>query len=331
MKKNVLISIALFATLLIGCSEFLTGPSGDNMGYEDFNAIDKIVRTRYPFLTFKHIDWDSLVAVYRPLVYQAKGDEEYTLLHNMLATLKDGHIELWTDGGFPMITYEWPRMHGGKDYNPLVVRKYFTKELRVAGDGNMEYGILPENVGYIYLASFSDGTWIYDLDNILAYEANTKGLIFDVRNNGGGKGWIADFIVSRFISDSLSYTVHYPDGSIRWISDITPGGSHPYFNPVVVLINGASFSASELLAEMMKHIPSVTAVGDTTGGGGGSVDIFVLPSGKRLKMPTVALVRFDGVNIEWNGIPPDVLVRQTETDIAQGRDKQLEKAIILLK
>ena len=317
--------------IVAGCSELIVGPSGNNLNVADFTSVGKIVKDQYAFLQFKRVNWDSLLSVYRPKAEQAKGDEIYLVLHDLLHELKDGHIELRTEGGFPTMTYEWPRMHQDKAYSPLVVRKYFDKELRLAGDGNMEYEVLPDNIGYIYLVSFAEGSWVYDLDLILAYFVNTKGVIFDVRNNGGGHGEIANFITSRFASAPITYVWYSPSGAKQWSYTITPAGPYRYLKPVVVLINGASFSAAELLPELMKQIPLVTTVGDTTGGGGGSNDVFSLPSDKRIKIPTSYFKRFNGDMVEWNGIPPDILVPQTEADIKQGRDKQLERAIALLK
>lgn len=325
-------AIWIFALVVVfGCSDLMVGPSDSNRNVADFESVGQIVKTRYPFLQFKNINWDSLLVVYRPRAVEAEGDEIYSVLHSLLRELKDGHIELRTEGGFPTITYEWPRLQGGKAYSPLVVRKYFEKELRVAGKGNFEFEVLPDNIGYVYLASFADGNWVNDLDNILEYFSNTKALIFDVRNNGGGNGAIADFITSRFATSPINYSSYLPNGSPKFTSTITPGGGFPYRKPVVVLINGASFSAAELLAELLKQIPSVTTLGDTTGGGGGSNDVFHLPSRKRIKIPTSYLRRFNGQMIEWNGIPPDILVQQTEADIREGRDRQLENAILLLR
>lgn len=330
MIRKSVIGFAL-CIALAGCSELIVGPAESNRNVADFVSVGEIIKSRYPFLQFKHVNWDSLLAVYRPIAEQAKGDEIYGVLHDLLRELKDGHIELRTEGGFVTLTYEWPRLRGGKAYDPLVVRKYFDRELRVAGNGNLEYEILPGNVGYIYLAAFEEGNWVYDLDRILAYFLNTKGLIFDVRNNGGGNGDIANFITSRFASAPITYSAYLPSGTPKWTSTIVSFSPYQYHKPVVVLINGASFSAAELLPELLKQIPLVTTVGDTTGGGGGSNDVFYLPSNKRIKIPTSYLKRFNGEMIEWNGVPPDILVPQTEADIKQGRDKQLEYAITMLK
>jgi len=321
----------VFCFIFVGCSELIVGSSGGNRNLADFESVGQIVKSKYPFLQFKQVNWDSLLNVYRPIAEQAKGDELYSILHSLLRELRDGHIELRTEGGFPLMTYEWPRLQGGKAYSPLVVRKYFDKELRVAGNGNLEYEILPDNIGYIYLASFASGNWITDLYHILEYLSNTKGLIFDVRNNGGGEGGLADFIAQRFTLAPITYSIYLPDGSAKSTITINPGVRSTYHKPVVLLINGASFSAAELLAALLEQIPSVTTLGDTTGGGGGSNDVFHLPSNKRIKIPTSYLKRFNGDMIEWYGIPPDIVVPQSPDDIKQGRDKQLEYAIKLLK
>jgi hypothetical protein len=329
MNRQRVNMLSLVCACLFGCSELIVqGPDADK-NMPDFNMLGYFVKTRYAFLQYKKINWDSLLAVYRPLAAAAKGDEIYPVLHHLLGELKDGHVEIRTEGDYAVITYDWPRHQMGKAYSPLVVRKYFDAELRRAGNDQMEYGITSSNVGYVYLASFAEGDWIRDFDRVLDDLKNTKGMIFDVRNNGGGNGLTGDFIVKRFLSDSLTYSSYQPDGSVRGTNTLNPDGPFQYHNPVIILINGASFSMAEIFPELMKQIPTVKTLGDTTGGGGGSNDVFLLPSSKRLRMPTSYLRRFNGDMIEWNGIPPDIVVPQTKQDIDAGRDPQLERAIRL--
>lgn len=331
MKSVTRIMLLPVFLTIAGCSEILVHGPDENRSSEDFNTIAQLIRNRYAFLRFKHINWDSLVTAYCPLAATAEGDDIYPVFHQWLGELKDGHVELRTEGGFPVITFKPPRFQNGKQYNPLVVRKYFDKELRVAGDGNMEYGILPGNIGYIYLSTFTDGNWIYDFDVVLDYLKNTRAMIFDVRNNGGGNGNQVHFITSRFITEPVSYSLYLPDGTALPPLTINPRGSFIYEKPVALLINGMSFSAAEQFPVLMKQMPTVTTVGDTTGGGGGANEVFILPSGKRLRMPTRYFTKSNGEMVEWNGVYPDIWVGQTEEDIRQGRDKQLERAIYLLK
>lgn len=58
---------------------------------------------------------------------------------------------------------------------------------------------------------------------------------------------------------------------------------------------------------------------------------YELPSGKLIYIGTGYFERYDGQTYEWLGIPPDIRVEQTEADILNGRDKQLEYAIDMLK
>ena len=86
----------------------------------------------------------------------------------------------------------------------------------------------------------------------------------------------------------------------------------------------------------MKQISTVTVVGDTTAGGSsGSTSSapaeYKLPSGKTIFVGTTDLRRYDGLPWEWVGVSPDIRVEQTEQDIINGIDKQLEFAINMLK
>ncbi len=335
MNKPHLTLRALLASIFVcltvpGCSEFLVNGPEVNHNMDDFSAVGNLVRSRYPFLQYKQIDWDSITTMYRPLVVAATGDDIYPVLHRLLGELKDGHVDLFTEGGFSTLTYDWPRRRGGQAYSPLVVRKYFDRELRLAGGGKMEYEILPENIGYVYLSTFTKGDWVNDFDPILDYLRETKAIIIDVRNNGGGTSSACDFVVSRFATASIREVFYLPNGTYN-SSLVRPRGPYQYLKPVIVLINGASFSAAELFPELMKQISTVITLGDTTGGGGGSVEIFPLPSNKRIQLPTMYFKRFDGTMVEWNGIPPDILVPQTPDDIKQGHDKQLDRAIQFLR
>ena len=113
-----------------------------------------------------------------------------------------------------------------------------------------------------------------------------------------------------------------------------PQGPFQYTNPVVVLINGSTFSAGEFTTEILKQLPQVTAVGDTTGGGSagsGAEGLYTLPSGKSIEIGFIDFRRYDGLPWEWLGVAPDIRVEQTEADILAGRDKQLEYAIDMLK
>ncbi len=329
-RSLLLVSFITFA----GCSDLLAPEPESSDNIADFEAAWRTVHDVYPFLQFKRINWDSIHVVYRPRAEAAKGDEIDGVLLSLLMELRDAHVRLMSAGGASVATYVPPRSIRDRfAYSPLVVRKYFSAELRLAGNDRIEYEVVGGNVGYIYISTLRvEEPILNGFDEALEYLRNTKGLIIDVRHDEGGTDWNSMGIVGRLIAvplDGLPYLA--PDGTLRSGGTIPRRGPFQYTKPVVMLINGVCFSACEDFAEMMKHVPTVTAVGDTTSGGSGAPQTFALPSGRKINLSTKFIRRYDGQPIEWNGVPPDVRVEQTQADIQAGRDRQLEYAIAYLR
>lgn len=338
-KAEQILSLVLMI-LISGCADIIIEPTDTNKNLEDFEAIWNRVNKVYPFLEFKKLNWDSIYTVYRPRVVAAKGDEFYLVLNDLLAELKDGHVYYHTDGGGEVYPYYPPRHFRDRHaYSPFVVRKYFKSKLIVTESESAEYGILPDNIGYVFLSDFHENYLINEFPVIIEYLKKTKGLIIDIRQKRGGTPQNVEAIVTLFMTSSLEWPrLYFLGESVDW-PQIQPHGSFTYTQPVVVIINGSTFSAGEMCTEILKQLPTVTAIGDTTGGGGGagsghSVETrsdYKLPSGRLISTPTGYFERYDGQIIEWNGVVPDIRVVQTAEDIKQGRDRQLEFAIKLLK
>jgi hypothetical protein len=331
--------LILLIFFLIACSDLIVTEPESDLNQQDFEAAWKRIRDVYPYLEFKQINWDAVYNKYRPRVEQAQGDEFYLILHDMLYELKDGHAYYHTDGGGEVYPYVPVRhLRDRHAYSPFVVRKYFNQELRVTGSGALEYGILPQNIGYIFLSDFHEDYLMREFPGALKYVQNTIGLIIDIRQKRGGDLANVHAVVSRFISEPMRSVDIYWLGRLSDRFDVQPAGPFTYTKTVVVLINGSTFSAGEICAEMLKQLPQVTVIGDTTGGGSvassGSVPELMgdyrLPSGKLVYIGTGDVRRYDGIPFENLGIAPDIRVPQTPEDIAVGRDLQLEYAINLL-
>ncbi|MBN1895943.1 hypothetical protein JW906_15770 [bacterium] len=332
MKKWSFVFIIL---LMSACKDVLVTPPDSDLNVEDFEAAWNRINSVYPYFEFKRIDWDSIYAVYRLRAESARGDDFFLVLRDLLAELKDGHVYYRTKGGGEVYPYypqrHWKDRHG---YNPFVVRQYFDRELRLTESNAVEFGILPGNIGYAFLSDFHKNYLMNEFPGVLEYLKDTKGLILDIRQKRGGLYQNVEAVVTRFLSEPLVRNDAYTYGEKWVLPPFQPQGSFQYIKPVVVLINGSTFSAGEFTTEILKQLPQVTAVGDTTGGGsvgGGDESLYFLPSGKSINIGFIDIRRYDGLPWEWLGIAPDVRIEQTEADIAAGRDKQLEYAIGLLE
>ena len=333
LQKLICICVMLF---FVSCEKYNDDTTNSASNLQDFEAAWKRVKDVYPYLEYKSINWDSIYQVYKPIAEHAKGDEIFTVLVDMLGELRDGHVYVKTKGGEYMSTYiPRRRLKDQYAYSPIVVRNYFDKELILIAEDRIEYEILPGNIGYIYMATFDDYYLVNYFPEALNLVKHTKALILDIRHNNGGSYQNLVAVVSRFVTTPLQKPEFYVLGEQIPLEPFQPEGSFQYTNDVVVLINGVCYSSADIFPEIMSQIPTVTLLGDTTGGGSaGSTSSapaeYELPSGKKIFVGTTDWRKYDGTPYEWVGVAPDILVPQCRTDIENGRDRQLEMAIQIL-
>ena len=296
---------------------------------EDFEETWEIADEWYPYFNFKNINWDSIHDIYYPEIASSYSDEYLMIINNMLIELRDGHVALMLKSG-KYFGYRTPRqVKDERSFDFSVTQTYITGDYNSIADDRIQYGSI-NDIGYIRISTLMQGDWIESIDDALGTLGGTKAIIIDIRHNGGGSTNTGVYIVSKFIQEPLPAPgfdekgVFHPGGSIQ------PRQANNYANPAVLLVNGIVLSAAEHLAMWMQHINHVTLIGDTTGGASGNPLAFSLPSGNEVRMSTRYMYRYDGEPIEWNGIVPDIIVTQSESDILKGEDLQLEYAIDFL-
>jgi hypothetical protein len=324
-----MLSILFLIALLCGCDS-ATWPGGD-WSIADYDKAWQLVDSLYPYLEFKGINWDAVRTDTRPGPDQEDAESVYWSIVDMLTELRDGHVYLET-GERTIQPYIGLRIETDLEaYSPEVAASYFDQELLETLGGDIRYQIDADNTAYINISLLGADNLPTAFETVMAYVRNTDGIIFDVRNNGGGSARNSNEIVKWFITAPMQKPIAYHNGEVLNFSLLEPHHT-TYHDNVIVLINGASFSEAERFAEMMKQVPTVTVVGDTTGGGScGGGDRFLLPNGSTLSFGTYDYRRYDGQPWEWLGIAPDVRVAQTKEDVEQGRDLQLEHALSLLR
>jgi len=324
----------VLALIFLTCEKNPSGPEAESGYSVDFEFIWETVDKYYPFLDFKQIDWDSIHSTYSPQVENATIHTLESIFVKLLGELKDGHANVYNAEGYPVYAYKIPRKEKDKDaFDISVVRRYLGKDFKQS-DNLFWYEILPDSIGYVYCSRFSGVRDEYEkFDIILDEMKNTRGLIFDIRHNGGGNNISAYYFIKRMISSALEgVTWSRKGGGWYPVETYYPEGNFQYTKPTVLLVNGVCYSSAEGFANLCKKISHVTVIGDTTGGGGGVPEVFTMPKSKlKFGVPTRCQMRYDGQHIEWDGIPPDILVPQSREDIVANQDKQLEYAIKLLR
>jgi carboxyl-terminal processing protease len=194
----------------------------------------------------------------------------------------------------------------------------------------VEYEMLEGDIAYIALYNYGDKSTPQlreALENLLAQDP--KGLIFDLRDNGGGYLNTAIQIVSEFIGDGVVMYEQYGDGT-TYTYDAIPGGLATEI-PLVVLVNEGTASASEITAGAIQDYGRAPLVGVTTYGKGTVQSWIALEDDAGGIRVTIARwLTPDGRQISEIGLEPDYIVEMTEEDYEAGRDPQLDKAIEVL-
>lgn len=228
----------------------------------------------------------------------------------------------------------------GEDVKVTVLRGLDTVDFnitrKVVNINYVEYEILDGNIGYVMVYDFL-GDAVEGFRTALdAFQAaNVTGMIIDLRNNGGG---LLDASVE--MADMI-----LPEGTVVSIRDKNGAeeaftiDSEYYDVPMVVLVNGYSASASEILSGAISDTGEGTLVGTRTFGKGVVQSVIDFPDGSGLKVTTARYFTPSGECIHGVGIEPDVEVELDEdvvtryglNNLPHEQDAQLQKAIELIQ
>jgi carboxyl-terminal processing protease len=193
---------------------------------------------------------------------------------------------------------------------------------------SVESKMLDNNVAYVKLNTFGDTTTqelTAQLKDLLA--KNPKGLVLDLRNNGGGYLQTAVEVSSQFIKQGVIVSEKYGDGRANDKSEAIPGGLAIEI-PMVVLVNEGTASASEIVSGAIQDYGRGKLVGVTTYGKG-SVQIWTPLSNDQgaVRITIAKWLTPKDRTIHQVGLTPDIVVEMTKEDYAAGLDPQLDAAV----
>jgi len=312
---------------------------------------------QYPFFREKNVDWAAVVATNRSRVSDATTPEQlFDILSGMISPLQDAHSYI----GARSIN----RRFGGVRRSPsflataaernegyALVSAHLTGALQRFCEGQVEFGMLGSDVGYLRIRSLNryskDGAFEAGLaaleaalDTAFANARTWKGLVIDVRLNGGGADPYGIAIARRLTATPYTaYTKQArsdPADATRWTAEqpsaVQPSPRPSFLGPVVELIGIQSVSAAETFTQaLMNRKPKVIRVGETTQGVFSDVLGRTLPNGWPFGLANERFVT-NGRSYDNTGIAPDVAVESfTPAPRATGRDAAVERALAILK
>jgi C-terminal processing protease CtpA/Prc len=299
--------------------------------HENFEYLWKTLDEKYSFFEYKNIDWNEVYVRYKSKIKDDMSEDQlFDVFFQMLAELKDAHVNLTSP--FNITRYDEVFAKGPENYNNrLISDNYLLNNYGITGPFKHQ-AIAYGTIGYIRFESFSDDVSSSDINYVINKYKDLKGIIFDVRNNGGG--YVENvFTLCRAFADQKRhvYTSYiktgpgHEDFSGPHEVYLGPSGTI-YSKPVCVLTNRSCYSATSFFVLAMKSFPNVTVVGDTTGGGLGAPTGAELPNGWSFRFSCTRTLSPQGINYE-NGIPPDVVKYLRTTDVSRGLDSIIEAAI----
>lgn len=331
MKSCILYYLLFLCVLFSGCEK---ADEHNSSPRDNFEALWKIIDENYCFFEFKQIDWEEVRHRYSLQINDTMSQFElFDLLGKMLAELKDGHTNLISS--FDLSRYwAWYEDYAPNFY-PEIQKNYLGTDYKIAG--GLKYKLLADDkIGYVYYESFSDGVGESNLDYMFLHFKGCKGLIIDVRDNGGGSISNSERIASRFLEERIltGYTQYkngngHSDFSSPYPIYISPSARIRWLRPVIVLTNRHSYSATNDFVNTMRLLPLVTTLGDRTGGGSGLPFSSELPNGWGVRFSACPILDAQKQHTEF-GIEPDVKVSMNSEDILRGKDTLIDTAILRL-
>lgn len=185
-------------------------------------------------------------------------------------------------------------------------------------------------IGYLKISRFSDDTAQLAKQAATDFKKqNVKGVVVDVRDNGGGLLDSSVQVAGIWLDNKV--VVEEREGGRTTDSLRTSNNAILEGVPTVMLINGGSASASEILAGALHDHGVATLIGEKSFGKGSVQELIDLPSGGKLKVTVARWYTPKGKNIDKEGIKPDEEVKLTADDFNNSRDPQKDRAFGKLK
>ena len=321
------IIIMLWLSGLTSC-EKLIFPEIKTDNLSVFDDIYRHANENYVFFEYKNIDWEAIYHTYRPLVSNDMSDEDFfELCTAFVHELRDGHSNIRKGGHVNW----WLGFKDGTNPNfdkQLLFETYLENDYKTFG---RLIAKKMDGIGYVYIENFWYADEHESFNELLSYFQDTQGLIIDVRSNGGGSNFAAKIIPGHFTTQRYAAEQWLYKSGKAWNDFSEPywlyieeTGPVKYLRPTIVLTNRGSYSSANSFVNFMRYLPTVTLMGDTTGGGAGVPRPCMLANGWEFYTVDTKCLDVQENQMEL-GIAPDIYVEMDDNN--PGVDEILERAL----
>ncbi len=185
-----------------------------------------------------------------------------------------------------------------------------------------DFRMLDKKIAYVKIGTFQNESVVDSFENNFDKISKAKGIIIDLRSNGGGSDW-----------NRLNYLYAQDLAMTPWdFQEVTLEADRPYVEvPTIVLTNNFTASAAEDFLIFVSQLDNFITMGETTFGSTGQPITMNLCRRMRARICTIECAFPDLTSFEGVGIEPDIMVPVTVKDLLGTKDVQLETAVKEMK
>jgi hypothetical protein len=284
------------------------------------------------FVIRPEVDWARLREQYRPKALASKSTYEFAgVCADMLKNLRDLHIWL-TVAGAQVPVFNRPRSANANPRACQAILGGLNQEGRVA------WAVTTNHIGFIAIFGWDDPKIPAQCGAALEQMRNTRGLIVDVRLNGGGGEPLAMEFAGRFLEKESVYACsQFRNGpshtnlTEKYERKVAPRGPWRYNRPVLLLIGQKCMSSDESFVGMMTGDPQITTMGDHTCGSSGNPGIVRLPLDLTVSVPKWIDYLPDGTPLDERGFQPQIPFKAAPGAFEGDHDDLLTAALARLR
>lgn len=338
--------VFFFLVACMCCAITLATPFPNKDPEHNFEVFWKLFNNNYAHFGTRQVDWKQQHDRFRSKVNANTTDKELlVILNEMVAPLQDGHVVISPTGDLPASAkysrfyQEFPTKELQARFHQVtldVLYKQGFDTLKKFNSAPYDIGgyCRSKEYGYLQLNGFGGmplGEFSKQLDEMIAEFADVKGLLIDIRINGGGSPAYLDALIGRLTQ--VKRLVGYGRSRIHkkkneyspWTPYLlSPNGENQLVKPTVLLTSGATISAGDHCALYLKEFPYVSLVGENTNGIFSSMLGKKLPNGWEISLSNGQTVSSKRISYEGRGVPVDREVLHYRADMERGIDRGLE-------